>query len=135
VAVELALVGLGSFVVGWLIGAVQYLAATRLPVCGFSLGGRCQLVEDELLLAWFEGGAIGGVFAVPTGWAVWFGVMGRRARAADVGKIVGMTWLGGCVLGAMTSVFSAFLMPLVTLLIAAMVKQRPGAAAGDGAGR
>jgi hypothetical protein len=124
IAAELALLSLGSIVVGWLIGAAQYFFANRIPSCGFNFTDGCRLGEAEFLLAFFEGGLVGAAFAIPTGLAVWYGILGRKATIPHVATIVLGSLIGGCLLGAATSLLSAFLTPFLTLTIAAIVRSR-----------
>jgi hypothetical protein len=123
IAAELALLSLGSIVVGWLIGTAQYFFANRIPFCGFSVAGGCRFGEAEFLLAFFEGGLIGAAFAFPTGLAVWYGILRRKATIHQVGTIVLGSLIGGCLLGAVISILSAFATPFLTLAIAAIVRR------------
>ena len=123
IAAEFALLSLGFIVVGWLIGAAQYFFASRIPSCGFKISDGCRFGQDEFLLAFFEGGLVGAIFAIPTGLVVWYGILRRKATMPHVATIVLGSLIGGCLLGAATSLLSAFVTPFLTMLIAEIVSR------------
>ena len=108
---------LGSSVVGWLIGTLQRFVA-------FGVWGGFGFNRDAFYIACFEGGSLGSLFAIPTGFVVWYAVLHRRATAFEVSAIVLTSLLGGCCLGAALFWPSAFLTPVLTVAAAALVKRR-----------
>jgi hypothetical protein len=128
IAAEGVLVSLGSIAAGWLIGIAQHFVAFRIASCGFSFAGDCRLGESEFYLAFWEGGLVGAAFALPTGLAVWYGILRRHSTVSQVRTIVLCSLIGGCAIAAFISVLSAFITPFLTLAIAAIVRYRRAAA-------
>ena len=121
---ELALLVVGSILVGWVVGTAQHFFALRVSACGLRLSGSCRITADECLLALFEGGLIGALVAVPTGLVVWYAILQRKATVAQVRTVVLGSIAGGSVLGAAVSLLSIFFTPLLTLVLAGVVRVR-----------
>ena len=124
IAFGLALLVMGFLLVGWVTGTAQYFFAGRVWTCGFSLSGGCRISEDECLLAFFEGGIIRAVVAVPTGLIAWYGILQGKATLTQVRTVVIGSIVGGCALGAATGVLSVFLTPCLTLVLAGLLRVR-----------
>jgi hypothetical protein len=124
VAAEGVLVSLGSVAAGWLIGIALHFIALRIPSCGFSFTGDCRLGDSEFYLAFWEGGLVGAAFALPTGLAVWYGILRGHSTVSQVRTIVLCSLIGGCAIAAFTSILSALITPFLTLAVAAIVKYR-----------
>jgi hypothetical protein len=124
VAAEVVLVSLGSIAAGWLIGIAQHFIALRVPSCGLSLAGDCRLGGSEFYLAFWEGGLVGAAFGLPTGLAVWYGMLRRHSTVSQVRTIMLGSLIGGCAIGAVIPVLSAFVTPFLTLAVAALVSYR-----------
>jgi hypothetical protein len=121
---EVPLVVLGSILTGWVVGTCQYFFASRVWACGLNLSGGCGLGDSEFLLAFWEGGLIGAAIAIPTGIIGWYFVLARNATVAQMRTVVLWSVLGACVLGAAASLLSVFFTPVLTLVIAGVVRVR-----------
>ena len=92
--------------------------------CGLSLSDGCGLSDAECLLAFFEGGLIGAIVAVLTGLVAWYTILQRKARVAQVRTVVLGSIVGGSVLGAAMGLLSVFATPVLTLVLAGVVRVR-----------
>jgi hypothetical protein len=124
IAIEFALLVMGSILVGWIVGTGQYFFAGRIWTCGLSMSDGCSLSDAECLLAFFEGGIIGAIVAVPTGLVAWYAILQRKATVAQVRTVVLGSVVGGCVLGAAMGLLSVFATPILTLVLAGVVRVR-----------
>ena len=115
---EFVILALGSAIVGWAVGTLQYYAIDLWA----QIAGTRPWIEPSLLrLAYGEGGTVGIVFAIPTGLLCWYLVLQRHATMAEVSTVVFWSLIGGCLAGACLGIVSAFLTPLLTLSVSGFV--------------
>jgi hypothetical protein len=69
-------------------------------------------------LACFEGGGLGGMLGVPTGLLAYYVVLKRRVTNQQIAIIVLGSLIGGCLAGVAIFWPSAFVTPILTLMIA-----------------
>lgn len=100
----------GSALAGFLIGTLQHYISFGIWDYG---SGR-----EPLWLACYEGGGLGGVLGVPTGLLAYYVVLKRRVTNQQIAIIVLGSLIGGCLAGIAIFWPSAFVTPILTLLIA-----------------
>ena len=108
---------LGSSAVGWFIGTLQHFVA-------FGVWGGFGFNRGAFYVACLVGGSLGSLFAIPTGFIVWYTELHRKATALEVSAIVLTSLLGGCCLGAALFWPSALLTPVLTIAAATLVRRR-----------
>jgi hypothetical protein len=107
---EFVTVLLGSALAGFLIGTLQHYVSFGVWGDGF---GR-----EAFWLACFEGGGLGGTLGVPTGLLAYYVVLRRRVTNQQIAIIVLGSLIGGCLAGVTIFWPSAFVTPILTLMIA-----------------
>jgi hypothetical protein len=107
---EFVTVFLGSALAGFLIGTLQHYVS--FGVWGYGFG------REPLWLACFEGGGLGGMLGVPTGLLAYFVVLKRRVTNQRIAIIVLGSLIGGCLAGVAIFWPSAFVTPILALLLA-----------------
>ena len=122
--VEFAGVSLYSLLIGIIIGSVQHtLGDMKLA----RSEGLASLVRFSIL----EGGFVGALFAIPTGWFCYYAIFGRRARKRDWMMVTAVVGSVAIVIGLVIGLFipdllffSSLVMPLITVYIAAVLASR-----------
>src|SRR5271154_7202975 len=107
---EFVSVVLGSALAGFLIGTSQHYIGFGVWGDGFG--------TEPLWMACFEGGGLGGILGVPTGLLAYYVVLKRRVTNQQIAIIVLGSLIGGCLAGVAIYWPSAFVTPMLTLLIA-----------------
>ena len=107
---EFVSVVLGSALAGFLIGTSQHYIGFGVWGDGFG--------TEPLWMACFEGGGLGGMLGVPTGLLAYYVVLKRRVTNQQIAIIVLGSLIGGCLAGVAIYWPSAFVTPMLTLLIA-----------------
>jgi hypothetical protein len=121
---EFVTVLLGSALAGFLIGTLQHYVSFGISGYGF---GR-----EPLWLACFEGGGLGGMLGVPTGLLAYYVVLRRRVTTQQIAIIVLGSLVGGSLAGIAIFWLSAFVTPILTLLIAWVAGFAPAPTANRG---
>jgi tetrahydromethanopterin S-methyltransferase subunit D len=107
---ELVTVLSGSALAGFLIGTLQHYVS--FGIWGDGLG------RELFWFACFEGGLLGGALGVPTGLLAYYVVMKRHVTNQQIAIIVLGSLIGGCLAGVIIFWASAFVTPILTLMIA-----------------
>lgn len=107
---EFVTVLLGSALAGFLIGTLQHYVS--FGIWGYGFGG------EPFWLACFEGGGLGGMLGVPTGLLAYYVVLRRRVTTQQIAIIVLGSLVGGFLAGIAIFWPSAFVTPILALLIA-----------------
>jgi hypothetical protein len=107
---EFVTVLLGSALAGFLIGTLQHYVS--FGTWGYGFG------RELFWLACFEGGGLGGTLGVPTGLLAYYVVLKRHVTNQQVALIVLGSLVGGSLAGIAIFWPSAFVTPILTLLIA-----------------
>lgn len=113
---EALILTLGSGLAGLLIGTLQHFLGFRVLGCGF---GR-----DAFFLACGEGGGVGVVFGIPTGFVTYYALLQGKVCFGETAIIVAGSLIGGCALGIVLVVMSAFITPILTVVLAGIVRGR-----------
>jgi hypothetical protein len=114
---ELAAVLAVSILAGMLIGFLQHYVS--FGVWGYGFG------KGAFWLARHEGAGAGAVFGIPTGLLAYYGILKRRVTGRQV-AIIGLgSLVGGCAVGAAIFWPSAFVTPVLTILLAWQVRVSP----------
>ncbi len=106
-----------SILAGMVIGFLQHYVS--FGVWGYGFG------KGAFWLARLEGGRVGAVFAVPTGLFAYYGILKRRVTGRQVAIIILGSLVGGCAIGAAIFWPSAFVTPVLTILLSRQVKVAP----------
>jgi hypothetical protein len=104
----------GSMLAGFLVGTLQHYVSFGVWGDGFGL--------QPFWFACFEGGVLGAMFGVPTGLLAYYVVLRRVVTDKQIGIIVLGSLLGGSLAGLVVFWLSAFITPILTLLLALMVR-------------
>lgn len=113
-ASELIVLIPSSMLVGYSIGTIQHYVA--FGVWGYGFG------NEALQLASFEGGFVGALAAVPTSLVTYYAVLARRVDSKLGAYIVLGSLVGGCAFGALFFWPSAGLTPVLTIALAAWLR-------------
>jgi hypothetical protein len=116
---ELISVVAGSILAGFLIGTLQHYVSFGIRIYGFG--------KESFLLACFEGGGLGGIVGVPVGIFTYYVILKRHVTNRQVAIIVLGSLVGGSLAGIAVFWVSAFITPILTLLIALGLKCTAGA--------
>ena len=111
---ELSLLLLGSMLAGFVIGTLQHFVAFGVWGYGFD--------PPAIQFAFFDGGLLGIVFSIPTGVISYYMILKRHVNLKQVAIIVGGSLVGGCCAGVAVFWPSAFVTPVVTMLLAGSVR-------------
>jgi hypothetical protein len=111
---ELFALLLASALAGFLIGVLQHYVSFGFNGAGFG--------SYAFGLTLFEGGIMGVAFALPTGLFTYYIVLERHVTSKQVVIIVLGSLIGGSALGIVLSWLSAFITPILTILLAGGVK-------------
>ncbi len=111
---EFVAVVAGSILAGFLIGTLQHYVS--FGIWGYGFG------KEPFWLACFEGGALGGMLGVPTGLFTYYVILKRVVTNRQVAIIVLGSLVGGSLAGVVIFRLSAFITPILTLLIALVVR-------------
>jgi hypothetical protein len=111
---ELTAVVFGSMLAGFLIGTLQHYVSFGVWGDGF---GR-----EPFMFACFEGGTLGGILGVPTGLLTYYGILKRHVTKRQIAIIVLGSLVGGSLAGVVVFWLSAFITPILTLLLALVVR-------------
>lgn len=114
---ELVAVFAVSILAGMAIGFLQHYVS--FGVWGYGFG------KGALWLARLEGGGTGAVFGVPTGLLAYYGILKRRVTVRQVAIIILGSLVGGCAIGAAIFWPSAFVTPVLTILLSWHVRIAP----------
>lgn len=114
---ELVVVLAVSIFAGMLIGFLQHYVSFGVWGYGFGTGA--------FWLARHEGAGAGAVFGVPTGLLAYYGILKRRVTGRQI-AIIGLgSLVGGCAVGAAIFWPSAFVTPVLTILLSWQVRVSP----------
>lgn len=116
-SLELAAVLAVSVLAGAAIGILQHYVS--FGVWGYGFG------KGAFWLARLEGGGTGAAFGVPTGLLAYYGILKRRVTSRQVAIIVLGSLAGGCAIGAAIYWPSAFVTPVLTILLSRQVRLAP----------
>lgn len=111
---EFLLTLFGSTFAGVFIGTLQHYVS--FGIWGYGFG------KEPFQLACFEGGVLGGVFGVPVGMIVYYVVLKRTVTYQRVAVIVLGSLVGGTLAGVVIFWLSAFVTPILTILLSLMVR-------------
>jgi hypothetical protein len=111
---EFVTVLLGSALAGFLVGTLQHYVS--FGVWGYGFG------REPFWLACFEGGGLGGMLGVPTGLLAYYVVLRRRVTNQQIAIIVLGSLVGGSLVGVAIFWPSAFVTPILALLIARVAR-------------
>ena len=100
---------------GLVIGTLQHYLG--LGVWGYGFG------KQAFELAFFEGGVIGCFVGIPTGLIGYYAVMKTRASSKQIALVAIGSLIGGCVASLAAATLSAFVTPILTLVLCARVKR------------
>jgi hypothetical protein len=101
------------------IGTLQHYLSFGIWGDGFG--------KEAFWLAGFEGGIVGGVLGIPTGVLAYYVILKRQVTNRQITIIVLGSLVGGCVAGAVIFWPSAFITPILAILLSlkARVAQLP----------
>jgi len=99
---------------GFLIGTLQHYVSFGFWGDGFGL--------QQFWFACFEGGALGAMLGVPTGLLTYYVILKRLVTNQQIGIIVLGSLVGGSFAGLVIFWLSAFITPILTLLLALVVR-------------
>ena len=104
----------GSILAGVFIGTLQHCVSFGIWGDGFG--------KESFQLACFEGGLLGGVFSIPVGMIVFYVVLKRTVTYRRVAVIVLGSFVGGTLAGVVIFWPSAFVTPILTILLSLIVR-------------
>lgn len=116
-SLELVAVLAVSIFAGMAIGFLQHYVS--FGVWGYGFG------KGAFWLARHEGGGAGAVFGVPTGLLAYYGILKRRVTGRQVAIILFGSLIGGCAIGVAIFWPSAFVTPVLTILLSWQVRVAP----------
>jgi hypothetical protein len=104
----------GSVLAGLLIGTLQHYLS--FGIWGYGFG------KEAFRLARSEGGGLGGALGAPTGVLVYYVILRRKVTNRQIAIIVLGSLVGGCMAGAAIFWPSAFVTPILTILLSLKVR-------------
>ena len=119
ISLEFIAVVAGSVLAGLLIGTLQHYLS--FGIWGYGFG------KEAFWLARFEGGGVGGALGAPTGMLVYYVILKRQVTNRQIAIIVLGSLVGGCTAGAVIFWPSAFVTPILTILLSLKVRVGPPA--------
>jgi hypothetical protein len=99
---------------GFLIGTLQHYVSSGVWGDGFG--------QEPFWFACFEGGALGGMLGVPTGLFTYYVILKGLVTNRQIAIIVLGSLVGGCLAGVVVFWLSAFITPILTVLLALVVR-------------
>jgi hypothetical protein len=116
---EFIVVVAGSILAGFLIGTLQHYLSFGARIYGFG--------KESFWLACFGGGGLGGILGVPVGISTYYVILKRHITNRQVAIIILGTLVGGSLAGIAVFWVSAFITPILALLIAFGLRYSLGA--------